>query len=72
MRDAAAMALRLSENRTREDLDSDPSLSLSLIRCLEVLGEAASRVSQERQRQIEGISFGPIVGNAESADPRVF
>src|SRR2546427_2159561 len=62
MRDAAAMALRLSEGRKRADLDADPSLSLALIRCLEVLGEAASKVSEETQLQMESVSFTPIVG----------
>lgn len=49
MLDHAREAMALAEGRTRQDLDSDRLLELSLVRLLEIVGEAASRVpTQER------------------------
>jgi uncharacterized protein with HEPN domain len=38
-------AVALIQSRTRADLDSDRVLSLALVRLIEIVGEAASRVS---------------------------
>jgi uncharacterized protein with HEPN domain len=43
--DAAKKALELSKAHTREDMDSHDMLSLSLVRLLEIIGEAATGVS---------------------------
>ena len=45
--DAARKALSFVKDRCREDLDSDEMLALSLIRLLEVIGEAAIGISNE-------------------------
>jgi uncharacterized protein with HEPN domain len=53
--DAARKAIIFARNRTREELDSDEMLSLSLVRLLEIIGEAANSVSvgfQEKHTQI--------------------
>jgi uncharacterized protein with HEPN domain len=47
MLQAARNALRLAEGRTRADLDTDMMLGLSLWKLLEIIGEAAGRVSPE-------------------------
>ena len=47
MLDYAREAVSLGLGRAREDLDTDRTLDLSLTRLLEVIGEAASRVSKE-------------------------
>lgn len=47
MLDAAHNALHLADGRTREELDSDLSLALSLWKLLEIIGEAAGRVTPE-------------------------
>lgn len=47
MLQAARNALRLAQGRTREDLDTDMALALSLWKLLEIIGEAASRVTPE-------------------------
>ena len=43
--DAAREAVGFVDGRGREDLDSDRMLSLSLVRLLEIIGEAARGVS---------------------------
>jgi uncharacterized protein with HEPN domain len=45
MLQAAQKAIRLAEGRTRADLDADMMLGLSLWKLLEIIGEAAGRVS---------------------------
>ena len=45
MFDHAVEAHELMQGRTRDDLDSDRVLMLALVRLLEIVGEAASRVS---------------------------
>jgi uncharacterized protein with HEPN domain len=47
MIDAASEALEHSQNRTRAELDGERALQHLLVRNLEILGEAASRVSPE-------------------------
>lgn len=49
MRDAARDAVSFADNRTRADLDTDRILQLALVRCLEIIGEAASRITKERR-----------------------
>ncbi|OGV74009.1 MAG: hypothetical protein A3K19_22630 [Lentisphaerae bacterium RIFOXYB12_FULL_65_16] len=45
MRDHGREAIALVAGRTREDLDRDRLLNLSLVRLLEIVGEAAARTS---------------------------
>lgn len=47
MLDAGREALAFAERTSRGDLDSNRQLVLSLVKCLEIIGEAASRVSDE-------------------------
>src|SRR5918999_6061466 len=48
--------------KERQDLDSERVLSLALIRLLEIIGEAASRVTKELQAQNPGVAWSQIVG----------
>ena len=55
MRDHATEALAFASGRSRMDLDAERLLALGLVKLLEILGEAASRVSpafRERRPQI--------------------
>jgi uncharacterized protein with HEPN domain len=61
MLDHAREAADLVRGRRRADLDSDRVLSLALVRLLEVIGEAANRVSEETRRQHPGIAWPQIV-----------
>ncbi len=47
MLEAAREALGYVEGRTRSDLDGNRPLQHCLIRCIEIMGEAASRITSE-------------------------
>ena len=49
MLDHAKEAVAMAVGRTRSELDSDRQLNLSLVRLLEIVGEAAGRVSAEER-----------------------
>ena len=51
MLDAAKEAVDFLKDRGREVLHSHRMLLLSLVRCLEVIGEAASKMSKEFQQK---------------------
>jgi uncharacterized protein with HEPN domain len=48
--------------RRREDLDTDAVLAAALERFIEVVGEAASRVSPTTRERLSGIPWTEIVG----------
>jgi len=62
MLDHAREAIVLAENKTRKDLDRDRLLELALVRLLEIVGEAASRVPQEECVKYPEIPWAQIVG----------
>jgi uncharacterized protein with HEPN domain len=47
MQEAVMLALNMAKGRSRADLATDPMLAMALTRCLEILGEAASKLSDE-------------------------
>ncbi len=51
----------MAEGRDRQDLDRDRKLNLSLVRLLEIVGEAAGRVSKEEQDRYPMIPWAEIV-----------
>ena len=61
MLDAAREALSFADGHSREDLDSNRMLALSLVKCIEIVGEAASRIAQEAQQQESQIPWQDIV-----------
>jgi uncharacterized protein with HEPN domain len=56
--EATAMAL----GKQRSDLDRDRMLNLALVRLLEIVGEAAARVSQPGREGLPNIPWPAIVG----------
>jgi len=62
MLDMTRKALELSRGVDRETFESDEKLQLALVHLIQVIGEAARRVSPERQLQHPGIPWGAIVG----------
>ncbi|HRO57758.1 MAG TPA: DUF86 domain-containing protein [Burkholderiaceae bacterium] len=62
MRDAAASALRFAEGRQRSDLDHDDMLLFALVRAVEIVGEAAAKVSIEGRAGLPEIRWAAIVG----------
>jgi uncharacterized protein with HEPN domain len=55
MLDHAVEAIKMCEGRSREDLDRDRMFNLALVRLVEIVGEAANRVSKEGQAGIPAI-----------------
>lgn len=62
MHDAAREAVGFAQGRTRDDLETDRMLMHSLVRCLEIMGEAASKVTPERRGVETDIPWRAIVG----------
>ena len=49
MLDHALEAVAMTKGKTRADLDKDRQLNLAVVRLLEIVGEAASRIPKEHQ-----------------------
>ena len=49
-------------NRTRADLDTDRALGLAILRCVEIVGEAAGRIPAAMRRRYPKIPWQQIVG----------
>jgi len=61
MLDAARQAIQFAQGRTRGDLDHDPMLMLSLVKLVEIVGEAASQVTDHGRAQVPDIPWDDIV-----------
>jgi uncharacterized protein with HEPN domain len=59
--DHALEAASMTEGKTRADLDEDRQLNLALVRLLEIIGEAATRIPKEDQARYTDISWPEIV-----------
>ena len=62
MLDHAREAVALAEGKTRQALDDDRLLELALVRLLEIVGEAASRIPNEECAKYPEIPWPEIVG----------
>lgn len=62
MRDAARSALRFVQGRDRADLDADEMLAFALVRALEIVGEAAVRLSDATRAADPIIPWSDIIG----------
>ena len=62
MLDHAREAMEMARGRRREDLDTNRTLNLSLVRLLEIVGEAAARVEEATRRRYFSIQWSRIVG----------
>ena len=62
MLDAAREALSFAEGRSRDDLYEDRMLALSLVKSIEIIGEAASQVSQATKDGTVSIPWADIIG----------
>jgi uncharacterized protein with HEPN domain len=61
MLDHAREAAVLVQNTTRDDLHANRVLSLALVRLLEIVGEAATRVSEELRARNPQIAWRQII-----------
>ena len=62
MRDATAKAVTYAKGRSRADLDSDEMLALSVVRLIEIAGEAAKHISQAVKDRVPQIPWKQIAG----------
>jgi uncharacterized protein with HEPN domain len=62
MLEAAREIRSFIKERNKDDLERDRILTLALVKEIEIIGEAASKVSQEARQQIPDIEWRDIVG----------
>jgi uncharacterized protein with HEPN domain len=62
MLEAARQAVGAASEKVREDLDRDRFLVLGLMKCLEIIGEAASKLSVETRVRYPDIPWPQIIG----------
>lgn len=62
MIDAAESALRFINGRQRADLEQDEMLSFALVRAVEVIGEAASKVTAEGRAEVPDVPWAAVTG----------
>ena len=62
MLDAAHEAMGFVQGRTRADLNDDRMLVLSLVKDIEIIGEAAYQISEITRDQLQGIPWDDIIG----------
>jgi uncharacterized protein with HEPN domain len=62
MRDFAAEACEFARGRSRVDLDSDRSFMLITTRLLEMMGEAATKLSDETRQQNPQVPWKEVTG----------
>jgi len=60
--DAAREAVNFAEGRSRADLDTDRKLNLSMVRLLEIIGEATRGLSQEFRQEHPDLPWKSMVG----------
>lgn len=62
MLDHAREAAAMIQGKVRADLQRERMLELALVRLVEIIGEAASRVSVEGQAKYSSIPWAEIIG----------
>ena len=62
MFDSAREAVEFATGKSRKNLDDDRQLSLAIIKSIEIIGEAASKVSEARKAEDDSIPWKDIVG----------
>lgn len=62
MIEAAQSAHAFISGKTRQDLDSDKMLLFAVVRAIEIIGEAASRITEETKTTAPNIPWRAISG----------
>ena len=65
MLDAAHKTLAFTDGRSRDDLDTDEQLTLAIVRLLEIIGEAAKKVTTETRAAHPEIPWRDIAGTRD-------
>lgn len=61
MREAAAEAISFAHQKTFADLERDRQFQLAVVRCVEIIGEAASRITEECRAEQPQIPWARII-----------
>jgi uncharacterized protein with HEPN domain len=61
MRDHSREVLQMVRDQTRADLDTDRKLNLALVRLLEIIGEAATRIPTEDREKYPAIPWQQLI-----------
>ena len=59
---AANEAQTFIAEKSEDDLTDDRQLTLALLKCIEIIGEAAARVGKDAQSSNPGIPWADIIG----------
>lgn len=62
MLDATRKAVEFSKDRQRSDLETDELLALAIVRLIEVIGEAASKIEPDIYERYPDIPWRSIIG----------
>ncbi len=62
MLDSALEAEGFINNKHRSDIGNDRKLELALVKCIEIIGEAANSISKECKDNIPQIQWANIIG----------
>jgi uncharacterized protein with HEPN domain len=62
MEEALATAQRFVAGKSREDLDADDMFRLALTRAIEIVGEAAGRVTAPTQERYPDVAWRALLG----------
>ena len=62
MLDSAREAAEFAAGKSRSDLDGDRMLLLAIIKSIEIIGEAASKVSETCRAEYDNIPWRDIIG----------
>ena len=62
MLDAATEAQFFAQNNTRSSLDTDRKLVLALVKSIEIVGEAATKVTNKCRKDLPQIPWPNIIG----------
>ncbi len=60
--DALDSVARFTRGRQRRDLDSDEMLTFALVHALQIVGEAAARLSAETKAASPGVPWANLIG----------
>jgi len=62
IRDAINEAIGFIKGKQRKDLDADRQLYLSLCKEIEIIGEAASRITAAKKKSYPGVPWSQMIG----------
>jgi len=62
MLDSAEEAIEFAAGKSRNDFDDNRKLLLAIIKSIEIIGEAASQISEARKAENDNIPWKDIIG----------